>query len=160
MKLLGEFIWKFGVMHQGTDVTQLYISIPYHLSGGMEVLSQCLEIVEAWIWWNRFQQNPNKNKWFWIFGLLILGTFHLGSGWDGWDGSQSGVLLDSCLLLKEQVKAVARWTFVQFSVMHQLPLFQDWEGLAHGHSCPHDLQPGLLQCMRLPLMNIQKLPMV
>lgn len=61
-------------------------------------------------------------------------------GWQCPDkpSTQSEALLDSYLLLKEQMVATPRRTFVQLKAVYSVVLIPGPMGSAHGQSCPHD----------------------
>lgn len=116
MKSLGEIICHHGERyHQYTDDTQLYISAPSKLSNSSDVF-QYLEAVKIWMGKNRFQMNHGKTERLWILGSSESWSL-LSLELDGIALSQIDpvynlrVLLDSHLLLKEQVTIVAREAF-------------------------------------------------
>lgn len=82
----------------------------------MDILLQCLEAVEAWMG-NRLQLTPGKTKWLWVDPSI----FRSLSSWS-WMGHNLGDILDSQLLLKKQVAAMARKAFAQLHVMCQVTL--------------------------------------
>lgn len=90
--------------------------MPGYLNDAMEVSSKCLEAVAAWMGHNRLLLNSKKTEGLWVFGPP-------GSGWNGSapdrTDMQSGALLDSQVLIKEQLAAMARRAFPQFRDVHQ-----------------------------------------
>lgn len=168
MKQLGEIIRHHGMRyHQYADDTQLYISIPGEVSDAVTTLSWCLEAVRVWMGNNRLQLNPGKTEWLWVNGSSVSGTLS-SLELDGIALPQTdpvhnlGVLLDSRLLLEEQVAAMARRAFAQLRVVHQLRPFLDRDAL---RTVTHALVISRIDyCnafyMGLPLKSIRKLQLV
>ena len=99
--------------HQYADDTQLCISILGEVSDAVTTLSRCLEAVGAWMGNNRIRLNPGKMEWLWVNGCSISRPWSSlvldGVALPQTDlGRNMGVLLDSQLLLKEQVAVMAR----------------------------------------------------
>ncbi|KAM6466454.1 uncharacterized protein PHA67_012250 [Liasis olivaceus] len=168
MKPLGEIIRHHRMRyHQYADDTQLYISIPGDLSDAVTTLSLCLEALGVWMGNNRLQLNPGKTEWLWVGGSSVsrsLPSLVL----DGVALPQTdpvhnlGVLLDSRLLLKEQVAVMAKRAFAQLRVVHQLHPFLDRESLqsvTHALVISHIDYCNALY-MGLPLKSIRKLQLV
>ncbi|KAF7251190.1 Enteropeptidase [Varanus komodoensis] len=100
MKPLGEVIRRCGLRnHQYADDTQLYLSFATNPGEAVAVLNQCLAEVMGWMRANKLKLNPDKTE-------VLL-----------------GVLLDPELSLEAQVTAVARNTFLQLWLIHQLRPF-------------------------------------
>lgn len=73
-----------------------------------------------------------------------------------------GVILDSQPLMKKKIVAIARGTFVQIHLVHQLHLFLDWETslpVTHALVTSYANHYSVLY-MRLPFETIQKLQLV
>ncbi|KAF7239466.1 putative RNA-directed DNA polymerase from transposon BS [Varanus komodoensis] len=102
MKPLGEVIRRCGLRnHQYTDDTQLYLSFSTNPGEAVAVLNRCLAEVMGWMRANKLKLNPDKTE--------VLDKVH-----------GLGVLLDPQLSLEAQVTAVARSTFFQLQLIHQL----------------------------------------
>ncbi|KAF7244471.1 Ubiquitin-conjugating enzyme E2 U [Varanus komodoensis] len=136
MKPLGEVIRRCGLWnHQYTDDTQLYLSFSTNPSEAVAVLNQCLAEVLGWMRANKLKLNPDKTE------VLLVGGSGLGIGDLGLvlngvaiplrDRVRSlGVLLDPELSLEAQVTVVARSTFLQLRLIHQLRPFLENDCLA------------------------------
>lgn len=157
-KLLGEVIPSNGVSRYA-DVTELYISVPAQVSNVANVLCWCLKATEDGMAHNTqdwVALGPPESR---NLSALIL---------DGITLSQTdpvnnlGVLLDSWLLLKEQVVVIVRRAITQLQFVHQLCSFLDEEALrSTTYAVPIFF---IVYCnvlyMRLPLNNIQTLQLI
>ncbi|KAF7240887.1 putative RNA-directed DNA polymerase from transposon BS [Varanus komodoensis] len=129
MKPLGEVIRRCGLRnHQYADDTQLYLSFSTNPGEAVAVLNQCLAEVMGWMRANKLKLNPDKKEALLVGGLgfgvgdldLVLNEVALPLR----DKVRSlGVLLDPELSLEAQVTAVARSTFLQLRLIHQLRPF-------------------------------------
>ncbi|KAF7252606.1 putative RNA-directed DNA polymerase from transposon BS [Varanus komodoensis] len=129
MKRLGEVIRRCGLRnHQYADDTQLYLSFSTNPGEAVAVLNRCLAKVMGWMRANKLKLNPDK------MDVLLVGGSGLGMGDLGLvlNGvalplrdrvCSLGVLLDPELSLEAQVTAVARSTFLQLRLIHQLRPF-------------------------------------
>lgn len=79
---------------------------------------------------NRFQLNPGKTECFWVLNLLYMRFIILSSEWSCTAPNRhianSGSLLDSQFLLKEQGAVVARRAFAQLHAIYQYTSCWTW----------------------------------
>ncbi|KAF7244371.1 putative RNA-directed DNA polymerase from transposon BS [Varanus komodoensis] len=135
MKPLGEVIRKCGLQnHQYAD-TQLYLSFSTNPGEAVAVLNRCLSEVMGWMKANKLKFNPDKTEILLVGGLgSWVGDFDLvlnGVALPLKDRVRSlGVLLDPELSLEAQVTVVARSTFLQLWLIHQLRPYLENDCLA------------------------------
>ncbi|KAF7250955.1 Very large A-kinase anchor protein [Varanus komodoensis] len=126
MKPLGEVIRRCGLRnHQYADDTQLYLSFSTNPGEAVAVLNRCLAKVMGWMKANKLRLNPDKIEVLLVggsgFGMGDLDLVLNGIALPHRDRVRSlGVLLYPELSLEAQVTEVARNTFLQLQLIHQL----------------------------------------
>ncbi|KAF7244166.1 Annexin A10 [Varanus komodoensis] len=134
MKPLGEVIRRCGLRnHQYADDTQLYLSFSTNPGEAVAVLNRCLAEVMGWMRDDKLRFNPDKTE-----VLLVGGS---GFGMENLDLVLNEVALPlrdrvrslGVLLYPElslEVTAVARSTFLQLQLIHQLRPYLENDCLA------------------------------
>uniref|UniRef100_A0A803SZA6 Reverse transcriptase domain-containing protein n=1 Tax=Anolis carolinensis TaxID=28377 RepID=A0A803SZA6_ANOCA len=168
MKPLGEIIRSFEVRcHLYADDVQLCHSFPPVTKQAVQVLNQCLATVSDWTRVNKLKLNPEKTE-----VLLVSRKAEQGIGLQPvLDGvalplktqvRSLGVLLDSLLSLEPQFLVVARGTFAELRLVHQLRPYLGKSDLA---TVVHTLVTtrldyGNVLYVGLPLKTARKLQLV
>lgn len=132
----------------------------------MYIFSQWLEAVRVWIGNNRLQIKPGKTEWLWILrptGSRIMPSlvFYENTLAQTDPVCNLGILLNSQLLLDEQVAVVARRTFSQLHLRHQWSFLDQQAQLTLTHTLVTSrLEYSNALYMGLPLNSIWKLWLV